>query len=145
MMSGSITKLTMFPPMLAADPSFLSEWEEFLNEWGEDPNPPLYIALGSLALHLLDRVERGDVIGFDTVFSVVEQWHIDGDAYVREAATIGLLEGLQNRWHDRQSCRRTGDPPMPSIEPWLLPVSKEWWDRLIRFWDGEASALREPS
>ena len=31
-----------------------------------------------------------------TDIEVIERWHLEGDDYVREAATVGLLEDLQN-------------------------------------------------
>jgi hypothetical protein len=134
MLNPIITRETMFEPLLAADPSFAPRWAEFLNEWEGEPNPPLYLALGFLAQHLLRRLNNGDMQGFDRVFTVVEAWHTAGDAYVSEAASIGLLETLQN-------LSGGSDQRGVTIEPWLGPVSRQSWDKLDRYWNGEPNTL----
>ena len=126
-----ISKNDMFEPMLAACPTFGPAWRVFLNEW-EDSNEglPYYLALGDLAGHLVEQLEAGTIQQFEAVFDVVERWHCEGDHYVKEAATIGLLEGIQNI-----SAHRGIDPRR--FEYWLKPESKRWWDKLNRFWNGE--------
>lgn len=135
-MSGPmITRATMFEPLLIADPSFRPRWVAFLAEWRGDPSPPLYVALEYLAAHLLERLKKHDTDRFDQIFAVVEEWHMSGDAYVSEAASLGLLESLQN-------LSGGSDRAEPTIEPWLGPMSRRWWDKLDRYWDGERDALR---
>jgi hypothetical protein len=131
-----ITRQTMFEPLLEADPSFRVRWDEFLADWGDEPDPPLYLALSSLARHVLAILEAGDTQRASAILTVVERWHVDGDAYVQEAATIGLLEALQG--HALKS------KPGSSVEPCLGPESRRWWDKLNRFWSGDPSALAEP-
>jgi hypothetical protein len=117
----------MFAPLLAADPSFQPTWDAFVDEWKDEPELPNYLALSMLADHLIDRLEDDDTSRFDAVFEVVERWQTDGDPYVREAAIIGLLEGIQNILLSR---RKTLD----LFDPWLRPESKRDWERVIRFW-----------
>lgn len=131
MSEQQITRLTMFDQILVADPSFRPQWNSFMSEWADEPEPPLYLALGALAGHVIGRMEHGDTTGFDRIFAVVEQWHSNGDDYVKEAATIGFLESLQNRLGE-------SDP----LEPWLGPLTKEWWGRLNGYWNGETRAQR---
>ena len=121
----------MFEPLLVADPSFQPRWAEFVAEWDDELEQPLYLALSSLAQHLLGRLQTGDTADFDGIFAVVESWHTNGDAYVREAASIGLLEDLQNLSGGSDKRRVT-------VEPWLGPESRRWWDKLDRFWDGDS-------
>lgn len=73
---------------------------------------------------------------FSDIFAVVECWHTEGDDYVKQAATIGFLESLQNLsgGNDRQ---------IATIEPWLGLETRRWWDKLDRFWDGDVVALRD--
>ena len=130
-----ISRATMFEPLLVADPSFQPRWTEFIAEWEDEPELPLYLALSSLAQHLLGRLRTDDTAGFDRIFAVVERWHTNGDAYVREAASIGLLEDLQNL--SGGSGKRS-----VTVEPWLGSESRRWWDKLDRFWDGDNKALR---
>lgn len=124
----------MFDPLLAADAGFRPAWDEFVAEWQDTRTPPLYEALGSLAGHLLGRLRRGELDGDDRVFAVIEAWLTTGDAYVVEAAVVGLLESLQ-------TLSRTCDAAI-AVEPFLGPASTDWWHRLDRFWAGDATALR---
>lgn len=135
MSAPQITRSKMFEPLLVADPSFQPRWTEFTTEWSDETDPPLYLALGSLAQHLLARLKIGDTEGFEDIFAVVERWHTEGDTYVSEAASIGLLESLQNLsgGNDRKTA---------TVEPWLGPESRRWWDKLDRFWEGADQALR---
>jgi hypothetical protein len=126
-----IGKNDMFDPILAACPTFMPAWSAFLNEW-EDSNDelPYYSAFGDLAHHLVEQLNAGATQNFEAVFDVVERWHCEGDSYVKEAATIGLLEGIQN-----VSLWRGVDPRR--FEFWLKPESKRSWDKLNRAWNGQ--------
>lgn len=124
-----ITKHSMMEPMLEACPSFRATWESFLEEWAEDGDPPLYLALADLARHLIKMLQEGHVEPFARVFAVVERWHTEGDRFVAEAATVGLLESLQNL-----DLHQDGTQPEQFREH-LLPVSERWWKALIAFWE----------
>ncbi len=134
MAASRLTRDKMFEPILVADPSFNARWADFIAEWGDEADPPLYLALGSLAEHVLQCLEAERTERFDAIFAVVERWHIDGDAYVSKAATVGLLESLQN-------LSGGSDRKAVTVERWLGPESKRWWDKLNRFWDGDRHAL----
>ena len=123
-----ITKAEMMPMMLGACPSFENKWCEFLEEWRDDPDPPLYLALSELARHLIGMLARHDVASFPAVFAVVERWHVEGNAYVAEAATVGLLEDLQN-----SNLHESTEPEQ--FRPYLMPESNKWWDKLYAFWE----------
>ncbi|MBH0239022.1 DUF7674 family protein [Methylobrevis albus] len=129
-----ITRDHMIETLLVADPSFHPHWTEFLAEWVDEPEPPIYVALGSLARHILECLEAGSSERLDAIFAVVERWHVDGDHFVREAATIGLLETLQN--HTAES-----EVTLAAVKSRLGPESRRWWDKLDRFWQGDAHAL----
>ncbi|MFC5325870.1 DUF7674 family protein [Bradyrhizobium oligotrophicum] len=121
----------MFDPMLAACPTFVPAWRAFLNHWEDSKEGlPYYLALQDLAHHLVEQLHAGETKHFEVVFDVVERWHCEGDQYVKEAATIGLLEGIQN-----VSLNRGIDPRR--FEFWLKSESKRWWETLNRFWNGE--------
>jgi hypothetical protein len=57
----------------------------------------------------------------------VEQWHVSGDTYVKEAATVGLLEDLQNT-----NLHEGTDPD--AFRKFLGPESERWWSKVVRFW-----------
>lgn len=117
----------MFEPLLLADPTSGDRWAMFREEHGSDEELPLYLALGELALHLIEDLEAGNTARFDAVFDVVERWHVSGDPYVREAATIGLLEDLQNGHLHR------GTHPQAFLR-WLRPETLRWWGKVGDFW-----------
>ena len=122
-----IEKQDMMQPLLHACPSFQVDWNAFLDEWSEDEEKPIYLALGQLARHLISMLVADDALGLERAFGVVERWHLEGDAFVREAATIGLLENLQNAdLHDSTS--------PTDFERFLLPESTRWWRKVERFW-----------
>ena len=123
-----ISKTDMMKTLLAASPSFAGEWETFEREWpGDSEDRPLYLALSAYARHVIALLEAEDVGQLRRVFDAVELLHVEGDAYVREAATVGLLEGLQNT-----NLHRTTEPGQ--LRPFLRPESARWWDRLDSFW-----------
>ena len=123
--------------MLEACPSFADDWRGFCADWKKEKgDPPYYLVLGDLARHLIDQYKSGQIDEFDAVFRVVERWHCEGEFYVREAATIGLLEGIQN------VSGNTGLDPEVFVK-WFGPESKKWWVKLNRFWDGDHTALSD--
>jgi len=122
-----ISREQMFEPLLKADPSFIGAWNDFLTEWKGKPDLPIYVALSELGRHLISNLAAGDTSRFPAIFGVIEQWHTQGDAYVKEAATIGLLENLQNTGvHDTTS--------PDQFLPWLGPQSMRWWNKVKTFW-----------
>jgi hypothetical protein len=125
-----ISKDDMMTILVAACPTFGPSWRAFLEEWQDEPvEVPLYVALGDFARHLTSMLERDETSAMPEIFRVIERLHVDGDSYVKEAATIGILESLLN---EPEKFRR-----------YLGPESLEWWDKLNRFWEGDATALRE--
>jgi hypothetical protein len=125
-----IAKDDMMGVLLEACPAFAPQWEAFRDEWREHADDlPLYLVLGDLARHLIRMVEQGETTGLAAVFTAVERLHVEGEHYVREAATVGLLEDLQNL-----NLHPNGTNP-EQFRRYLGPVSARWWDKLYRFWD----------
>lgn len=89
-----------------------------------------YVVLGDFARFLLRLQESKDDQWLEEAVQLVERLHVEGDSYVREAATIGLLEGIQNTWGHAGT-----DPEMFGRR--LLPESRRWWDSLNKFWQKE--------
>jgi hypothetical protein len=73
-------------------------------------------------------LERGDTAGLAAAFGAIERLHLEGEQYVREAATVGLLEDLQNL-----NLHKNGTAP-EQFRPYLGAESVRWWDKLYRFW-----------
>jgi hypothetical protein len=121
-----IARDKMFEDVLKACPSFVPTWQAFCQEWEDEGELPIYLALSDLAQHLIGMLVNGEDSGLKAVFEIVEQWHLDGDPYVREAATIGLLEDLQNKGY-----HKTTTPD--EFVRFLLPESKFWWAKVVAF------------
>ncbi|WP_246617838.1 DUF7674 family protein [Rhizobium populisoli] len=117
----------MFEPLLEADPTFQEKWNSFQEEFRSEREMPLYLALSDFARHLINHLETGNTHRFNEIFSVVESWHLDGDAYVREAAMVGLVEDLQNA-----SLHQATHPG--EFMPWLQPETLRAWNNIQAFW-----------
>ncbi len=116
--------------LVAACPEFAPQWQEFQDDWRDEPDEsPVYVPLAAFARHLIAKLERGETADLPAVFDAVERLHVEGDEFVREAATVGLLEGLQNlNLHSR------GTTP-EQFRPYLGPQTARWWDKLEAFWE----------
>ena len=121
-----ITKDKMIPMLLQAAPSFTEIWES--NKEGFEDLP--YMHLDEFGRHIVQLKINNSMEEFPKIFETIEHLHLDGDDYVKEAATIGILEAIQNHALDRKL-----DPKI--FERYLLPASKENWDKLIQFWEGK--------
>lgn len=97
---------------------------------GSDDQELHYMVAGDFARHLLDLYTAQQLEEFSKVAELIEDLHINGDEYVKEYATIGILEGIQNVWGNHGS-----DPE--KFAPFLLPVNLKYWHSLNRFWNGE--------
>ena len=128
---GMIAKRDMMPLLLAACPSFEPKWHQFAAEWHDEHELPLTIALNEFAAHLRGMLDRGEAGAFPEIFRAIENLHVEGDASVKEYATIGILESLQNDTHPER------------FRPYLGRETERWWDKLNRFWDGEWTALQD--
>lgn len=120
------------PLLVAACPSFSRQWEEHLREYGTDLQ---YVAAGAFAHHLLSLYQSQDLVAFPAIASVIERLHAEGSPWVREFATIGVLEGVQNVWSHSQV-----NPEEFFV--FLGPESKRWWRGLSEFWSGKAPNVR---
>ena len=117
--------------IVQACPSFRPAWEAHLLQHGDDL---LYIAAGELADHLLMLHRDGDASTFPALAAAIEQLHVDGSPWVKEFATIGVLEAIQNTWGNSRV-----DPEL--FAAYLGPESLRWWQGLNNFWSGRAPTV----
>lgn len=128
-----ITKPQVIPLLVEASPSFQAAVDKHMAFYEEEIH---YAVLGDFARHLLHLHRESRTAEFPVIARVIERLHTEGDDYVREAATIGVLEGIQNVWaNDRV------DPELFTTH--LLPESRRWWDELNAFWRGERRYVGE--
>lgn len=119
-----ITKEEIADQLLQACPSFKPIY-------GESENKDLLYSLGGdFAHHLLTLLQNGETSEFPAVAEMIEHLYFDGDSYMKEFATISLLEGIQNVWSNKGTDAEI-------FGAFLLPLSKKYWQSLKDFWDGK--------
>ena len=106
---------------------FVEACPSFDAVWQAQPDRLLYVGLGDLARHLLQLQQQRRTEEFPAVGHVIERLHVEGDHYVREAATTALFEAIQEVWGNNKV-----DPELFSV--YLLPVSARRWRSLKDFW-----------
>lgn len=112
-------------------PSYETRWTQYVEENYELGDEPLvYIDLSNFAGHLFELYVQNKLEEFPAVFGVVEMLHINGDDYVQEAITVGLLEDLQNHLLANKIS-------LDVMKPFLKEESLKWWNSLIDYWDGK--------
>jgi len=92
------------------------------------------VLLGDFARHLLELQQKNRTEEFPAIASAIERFQTEGDSFVREAATVGLLEGIQNVWANNNT-----DPHLFARH--LLPTSAKAWQNLNDFWDGNRKSI----
>jgi hypothetical protein len=115
--------------LVEACPSYGPRWEahRLAPEFDEEL---LYEHLGDFADHVVDLLEQGEVKELRAIARELERLHVDGDDSVKEAATIGLLEGIQNVAGNRGI-------PTKVLEEILGAETQRWWTSLDAFWSGK--------
>lgn len=121
-----ITKEQVMPLFLQACPSFAAK----LGDRGFNDKNSLYTDLGNLAHHIVELHETNQTSELPAVFEVIERLHLDGDDSAKEAATIAILENIQNI-----AGNSTIDPE--DFTHYLQPESAKWWHELNDFWNGK--------
>ena len=111
-----------------ACPSFAPSFDAFLSEWSDESELPYYLSLTDFSRFLITLLENDDRDKLTAAFEMIERLQVNGDRYVREAATIGILENLQNaNLHGRTE-------PDQFLE-FLWPVSLKFWHKVSDFWE----------
>ncbi len=118
--------------LVQACPTFAAARDEHIAEYGNDV---LYVAAGEFAHHLLALHLEDATSCFSQVGATIERMHTDGTPEVKELATIGILEGIQNVW-GHSSVR-----PEAFLQ-YLGPESSAQWPGLNNFWSGKAPVVR---
>jgi hypothetical protein len=88
---------------------------------------------------MIEQTEAMQVL-LDACPSFADSWcaqrlHVEGSPWVREFATIGILEGIQNVWSHSAI-----DPDV--FFPFLGSESQRWWKGLNAFWQGGVPPVR---
>lgn len=130
------------PLLLEACPSFREAWEREVQEENLDEDSPagrlFYLDAGAVIRHLVQLRLDGVVDEFPAVFEVLERLVLEGDDYVQNLAIIGYLEGMQ-----MMTVTGAALDPETDFRPFCTATLDTWWDRINRFWAGDATALND--
>src|SRR5262245_39688685 len=121
------------PAFLAVCPRIGPAWENHLAFWDGEAERGHYNDVGVVAHHLVDSFQSGDISEFPAVFALLERCLVEGDEQVKELATIGVIEDIQNI-----ASHRSFGPWV--FYDWLGPESRAAWDELWVFWQHVAEA-----
>jgi len=126
-----ISKSEVMQLLLQACPSYQKQWDAYVQDNYENGDEQLlYIDLADFATHFVDLYKKHELREFPAVFDVIELLHISGDDFVKEAASVGLLEDLQNRLLSNAI-------NMNAFNQYLKQESLKWWNHLNDFWDSK--------
>lgn len=89
-----IMKEQMIDLLLEACPSYQESWNDYIKDEDIDEERLYYLDLSDFVRHLIRLYRSGKHDEFPAIFHVIEQFDIEGEHSVREAATIGILELL---------------------------------------------------
>ncbi len=126
--SEMIDRTRMMSAIVAAFPDFAATYDAVVAEWKDEPETPHYLALAEYSRHIISLLQTGDRPQLQTAFEAIERLLTEGDEYVREAATIAILESLQNT-----KLHSTTEPEQ--LLPFLRPVSLRYWKKVEDFWE----------
>ncbi|WP_342554845.1 hypothetical protein [Paenibacillus sp. FSL R7-0652] len=133
-----IEKEQILEKLLTAVPSYKSRYEQYINENYELGEERLiYVDIGDFVKHVIECYQSKQTDEFDDLFEVIEQFHTNGDAYVREFAAVGILETFQNQLPDKNI-------KYSEFERLLKPESKRWWNHLMDYWNGKTVYIGGP-
>lgn len=120
--------------LLVSAGSGFQEWRSVNSGDAPDDDDPLYVWLGTFARFVVELVRRSDLAQLRAIADTIELLHVHGDAFVREAATAGLLESVQNQ----AGWEQVSTDPLTSL---YGPETMRWWDSLETFWKGQIPYL----
>ena len=95
-----------------------------------------YVAIGSFNKFVIDQFKNNNKELIKKLFAYIEELYISKSGKVREFATIGILEGIQNMMGDNNL--NTNE-----IERFLGIESKKWWIQLNKLWNKEIKYIGE--
>lgn len=123
----SIEAEEMLEHLLKVCPSAKDRWSAHLEWWGTK-KIGYYNDMAVFALHVVESYQTDQMDELPQFFESVEQFITNGDDKVRDLATIGLLEDIQDI-----ASERLGRYDM--FEQWLGPISQRAWKELEQYQD----------
>lgn len=121
-----------FALLLDACPGARADWEEHIIDCEGEADDSPFLGAAVFARHVVELKAAGKTETFPAVFKLIERLIVEGDGKVREIATIGFLEDIQNI----SSWREFGNEVFVQF---LGPRSLSEWNELIKIWEGKDS------
>ena len=116
------------------DDCLINTFPDFAIDEIDDGLP--YCVAGSFASYLLEAYKNNSSDILIKAGNFIEDLYSYKDEKIDNLATVGYLEGIQNVWGNNST-----DPE--EMVTYLGNISRKWWIKLNRFWDGDVNALRE--
>ena len=91
----------------------------------------IYPIFGDFARYIIQKFKEDNKQELSNIFNFIETLHTDADDFIKEASTIGILEGLQN----------INEIEEREINIYLGKASLEYWQRLNDFWNKKRKTI----
>lgn len=113
---------------IEACPSFKENWVAYFNSDDDRNNSTvLYSDLTCFANYLVCHIDNEIMLETKTVFDLIEQLIHQGDTFIKEAITVGLLEDIQNKLINQSI-------DLNIFNKYMHTETKKSWGDLIDFW-----------
>jgi len=89
------TKDNFVNEILKKFPGFQKEWDEHLNFWEREP-AGVCNDMSKFSHYVARLIENGQTENLESIFKLVEDFIVNGDSDVQNAAATCFLENLQN-------------------------------------------------
>lgn len=91
-----------------------------------------YLVAGYFSDYIADKIQLGDDQEIKKASELIEIMHVCGSNKVKEMATIGILESIQNKYGNNKSI-------IEKLNANFGKETKLWWEQLNKFWNKEIS------
>ncbi|MCX7418856.1 MAG: hypothetical protein NT013_04875 [Planctomycetia bacterium] len=118
-----ITQNAMLDVLVKASPEIAQDYSEFVADFSDERELPCYLYLGDYSQCLVELLESDADQLLSSAFEAIETLYQNGDDYVENATTVGILENLQNR-----NLHRSTSPDQ--FVKYLRPLSLKNWQEV---------------
>lgn len=120
----------VFLVLTSTNEALKDHFDKYIHDEYDDLSERLsYLDIAEVARFLVDRVKTGQTSFFQEFFTQVEVILSKCDSYVNDLLVFGLFESIQNNGGKEIDYYQ-------GFDKWLNPISKQKWDGLIDFWEG---------
>lgn len=118
------------PKLLLACPTAKPAWDDHVESWAGQKRGH-YNDISVFAHHIVNSFREARTEEFPEFFATLEELLQDGDAEVKDLASIGIIEDIQNiASHEEHGYQ--------VFERWLGPLSHHAWREVEIIWEGKS-------